>query len=367
MTSGRAGRRATASGPGAGPGARVAAGAPAAGAPAADGVELSLVVPMYNEAAALDVFFRRAVPVLEQVSGRFEIVFVDDGSRDPTLDLLRAWHRRDARIKVVALSRNFGKELALTAGLDFARGAAVIPIDADLQDPPEVIADLVARWREGYDVVLARRADRQSDTPAKRATARLFYRLINLLSEIEIPADVGDFRLMDRRVVEALGRMPERMRFMKGLFAWPGYRQTVIEYRRAPRSAGGTKWSYWKLWNLALGGIVSFSTVPLRIWSYIGASTAAFAILYMTYVVLRTLVAGVDVPGYASLLALLLFFNGLNMIGLGILGEYLGRVFVEVKQRPLYLVADAIGFEAPAPARRRARREAPARTVEPAL
>ena len=309
-------------------------------------IELSLIVPMYNEVAALDSFFARLIPILEAVSPRYEVIGVDDGSTDGTLARLCALHLANRRIKLVALSRNFGKEAALSAGLDFARGAAVIPIDADLQDPPELIADLVAAWRKGYQVVLARRIERAGDSLAKRLSARLFYRLINRLSEVPIPEDVGDFRLLDRRVVEALRRMPERMRFMKGLFAWAGFRQTTVDYHRPARAAGRSKWSYWRLWNLALGGITSFSTAPLRVWSYVGLTTAASGLLYLGYVLARTLVEGVDVPGYASLICILLLSTGLNMVGLGILGEYLGRVFMEVKQRPLYLVAQTVGFDA---------------------
>lgn len=309
-------------------------------------VELSLVVPMYNEAEALDRFFAAVLPVLEETTPAHEVVCVDDGSRDATAAGLRAYHLRDPRIKVVTLSRNFGKEVALSAGLDYARGAAVVPIDADLQDPPELVPAMVAKWREGYDVVLARRRDRRSDGLAKRVTANLFYLTINRLSDVPVPPHVGDCRLLDQRVVEVLKQMPERMRFMKGMFAWLGFREAFVEYTRPPRVAGKSKWSYWRLWNLGITGIVSFSTVPLRIWTYIGATTASLALLYMLYIVGRTLFLGIDVPGYASVAVMLLFFSGLNMIGLGILGEYLGRVFVEVKRRPLYVVADTIGFEA---------------------
>jgi polyisoprenyl-phosphate glycosyltransferase len=320
-----------------------------------DAIDLSVVVPLYNEAAVLDAFFARLIPILETVAPRYEVIGVDDGSADGTLARLCALHLANRRIKLIALSRNFGKEAALSAGFDFARGAAVIPIDADLQDPPELISELVAAWRQGYQVVLARRIDREGDSLPKRLTARLFYRLINRLSEVPIPADVGDFRLLDRRVVDALRRMPERMRFMKGLFAWAGFRQTTIDYRRPARAAGRSKWSYWRLWNLALAGVTSFSTAPLRIWTYAGLTTAALGLLYLGYIVARTLFEGIDVPGYASLICILLLSSGVNMIGLGIIGEYLGRVFMEVKQRPLYLVAETVGFEADARERRPAR------------
>ncbi len=318
--------------------------APPAGPRPGEPVELSLVVPMYNEAEVLDALFARLIPAVEAVTVSYEVVCVDDGSTDGTLARLCTMHLANRRLKLVELSRNFGKEAALSAGLDFASGAAVIPIDADLQDPPELIAELVAAWRQGYQVVLARRVERDADSLPKRLSARLFYRFINRLSEVPIPADVGDYRLLDRRVVEALKRMPERMRFMKGLFAWAGFRQTTIDYRRPARAAGRSKWSYWRLWNLALGGVTSFSTAPLRVWTYVGLSTAALGLIYLGWILARTLLAGADVPGYASLICILLLSSGLNMVGLGILGEYLGRVFMEVKQRPLYLVAATVGF-----------------------
>ncbi|HYE50403.1 MAG TPA: glycosyltransferase family 2 protein [Azospirillaceae bacterium] len=313
--------------------------------PPADTVEISLVVPMYNEEEGIDLFYREITQVLEAVAPSFEIVCVNDGSRDGTLAKLQDLAARDSRIRVVDLSRNFGKELALTAGIDHAAGAAVIPIDADLQDPPHVIPAMIAKWREGYEVVLAARADRSSDSPLKRLTAKGFYWVMSRVGEVPIPQDVGDFRLMDRKVVDALARLPERTRFMKGLFAWLGFRQAVVTYARAPRAAGQTKWKYWKLWNFALEGIVSFSTLPLKIWTYCGALVATAALAYMMFLVVYTMVHGVDVPGYASLMAALLLFSGINMIGLGIVGEYLGRVFVEVKQRPLYLVRETWGFE----------------------
>lgn len=301
---------------------------------------------MYNEEEVILQFFERVVPIVRGITSDYEIVCVNDGSTDRTWQLLHAASHQNAQIKSVHLSRNFGKEVALTAGIDYTCGDAVIPLDADLQDPPELIPELVAKWREGYDVVLAVRLDRRSETLAKRLTASLFYRLIARLGDVPIPANVGDFRLMDRRVIEALQRLPERTRFMKGLFAWLGFRQATIGYVRPPRVAGTSKWQYWRLWNFALEGVFSFSTLPLRIWTYVGMAVACGALGYSGFIVGRTLFYGRDVPGYASLLVLLLFFSGLNMIGLGILGEYLGRVFMEVKQRPLYLVREVVGFEA---------------------
>jgi glycosyltransferase involved in cell wall biosynthesis len=306
--------------------------------------ELSLVVPFYNEEASCSAFFARVLPVMEGLTADYEIVCVDDGSVDRTCQLLAAEHLKNRRIKLLSLSRNFGKEQALTAGLDHARGRAVIPLDADLQDPPEVIPELVARWREGFDVVLAVRADRRSDTWMKRLTAHLFYQLVRRMADCPIPPNAGDFRLLDRRVVEALKLLPERTRFMKGLFAWLGFRQTQVEYTRAARVAGDSRWRYWRLWNLALEGLFSFSTLPLRIWTYVGLLVATVALGFAVFIVAETLLFGVDVPGYASIVVLLSLFSGMNMIGLGIIGEYLGRVFTEVKRRPNYLVRDQLGF-----------------------
>jgi glycosyltransferase involved in cell wall biosynthesis len=305
---------------------------------------LSLVTPMYNEADVCGVFFSRVLAILEKLHCNFEIICVNDGSQDGTLAALRKCAEADARIKVIDLSRNFGKDIALSAGLDHARGDAIVPIDVDLQDPPELIPEMLGLWQEGHDVVLAIRGDRTSDTRTKRVTAGLFYRLMRWLGDIPIPAHAGDFRLMDRSVVDALKRLPERTRFMKGLFAWLGFRQTAIYYTRPPRAAGDTKWKPWKLWNFALDGVVSFTTLPLRIWTYLGFLVALFSLGYLVFIILRTLMLGVDVPGYASILSVVLLFSGFNMIGLGFLGEYIGRIFVEVKQRPLYLIRETIGF-----------------------
>ena len=309
-------------------------------------VELSIVVPMWNESSMLETFFEHLVPVLEGVTPAWEILCVDDGSTDDTYARLTAVREKEPRIRLMRLSRNFGKENALSAGLDFAAGQAVIPMDADLQDPPELVPDMVAKWREGYDVVLARRSSREGEGWIKQATARLFYRLLGRLSQVEIPANVGDFRLMDRRVVEALASLPERSRFMKGVFAWLGFRTAVIDYARAPRAAGNVKQNWPRLFGLAIDGIVSFSAAPLKIWSYIGFALAAFAGVYGLFIILRTLIYGVDVPGYASLLVVTLFFNGLVLLGLGVIGEYLARIFIEVKRRPVYVIAEHAGVEA---------------------
>jgi polyisoprenyl-phosphate glycosyltransferase len=295
---------------------------------------------MYNEAPVLDAFFARLMPALEVVGLPFEIICINDGSTDDTLHHLRARSQGDHRLRIIDLSRNFGKEAALTCGIDHALGAAVIPIDADLQDPPELITDMVRLWRGGFDVVLPQRVDRGSDHPLKRKTAEWFYRVHNALSDSKIPANVGDFRLMDRRVVDALKRLPERRRFMKGLFAWVGFRQALIPYRREPRAAGNTKFSGWRLWNFALEGLTSFSTAPLRIWTYVGLLIALIAFAFGLYIVGYVVLFGRELPGYASLVTIVLFLGGVQLIGLGVLGEYIGRLYSEAKARPIYLVRE---------------------------
>jgi len=307
---------------------------------------LSIIVPMYNEEEALDGFFKRVQRVLQTVTPSYEIICVNDGSRDLTLARLRQVAERDERIKVVNLSRNFGKEIALSAGLDHAVGDAVIPIDADLQDPPEVIPLMVAKWRAGAKLVLAKRRDRSTDGWLKRLTASGAYWLFSKLTHPQIPQNVGDFRLMDRDVVNAIKRLPERSRFMKGLFAWIGYEAETVEYDREARFAGETKWNYWKLWNFALDGITSFSSLPLRVWSYLGFGVSLFAMGYLGFTIAKTMIFGLDVPGYASLLSVILFFNGVLLVGIGVIGEYLARIFTEVKARPLYIVSETIGMEA---------------------
>ncbi len=309
-----------------------------------DQVEISVVVPLYNEEPNIDYLFERLLLVLDAMNISYEIVCVNDGSQDNTLKCLVEYHHRHPGIKVVNLSRNFGKEVALTAGIDYAGGAAVIPIDADLQDPPELIKELVATWREGYDVVYATRRSREGESWVKRFTARSFYRTIGWMSPVPIPRDTGDFRLLDRRVVEALKQMPERTRFMKGLFGWAGFKQTSILFDREPRLNGTTTWNYWRLWNFAIDGITSFSFLPLKVWSYVGLVISLLSFIYATFLVIRTLIFGVDLPGYASLMVTVLFLGGIQLITLGIIGEYLGRVYEEVKGRPLYLVRDCYGF-----------------------
>ncbi len=300
---------------------------------------VSIAVPCYNEAEAIQAFYEGITDVFRALPHvRFEVVLVDDGSGDGTLEKLTALVDRDGRFRVVELSRNFGKEAALTAAIDHARGDAVIPMDVDLQDPPELIGNLIAEWQRGADVVLARRVNRRSDSFLKRRTAAMFYRLHNHLSPTKIPEDVGDFRLLDRVAVDALARLPERQRFMKGLFAWVGFRTATVDYTRQVRAAGTTKFSGWRLWNLAIEGITSFSAAPLKVWTYVGGVGAFVTLAYAAFIVVRTLVRGVDVPGYASLLVAVLFVGSLQLIGIGVLGEYIGRIYMESKGRPTYLI-----------------------------
>ena len=315
-------------------------------------VLISIVVPVHNEAGGVEPFLARTRPIVEAVTAplapaaTFEILFIDDGSTDDTLGELQAARAADPRIRIVELSRNFGKDVALAAGLQHAAGSAVIPMDVDLQDPPEVIPQLVERWLAGYDVVGARRADRSSDSWLKRATARAFYRIFNRMAERPILADAGDFRLLSRAVVDELNRFPERARFMKALYAWVGFRQCHVDYVREDRHSGQTKWRYWRLWNFAIDGITASTTAPLRVWSYIGAGVAGLAFVYAAFLVGRTILFGADVPGYASIMVAVLALGGLNLLSLGVIGEYLGRVYTEVKGRPLYIVDQTAGFEA---------------------
>jgi glycosyltransferase involved in cell wall biosynthesis len=306
-------------------------------------ISFSIVVPMYNESSGIEAFFSRTLKVMDELGEPFEIICINDGSRDDTLERLRQIHGRDPRIKVIDLSRNFGKEIALTAGIDFASGEAVIPIDADLQDPPELIPRLVEKWREGYDVVYATRIERDGESFFKRWTARMFYRLIRRLTRIGIPGDTGDFRLMSRPVVEALKSLREQHRFMKGLFSWVGFRQVSVPYRREPRFAGKSNWNYWKLWNFALEGITSFSYVPLQIATYFGLLIAFFSFCYGLYLLVRTLLYGNPVPGYPSLMVVILFLGGVQLFTLGVVGEYIGRIYNESKRRPLYFVRQTMG------------------------
>lgn len=306
---------------------------------------LSVVVPMYNEGDSVGEFYAQVKLALEQTGETWEIICINDGSRDTTLAQLVALHQSDPRVKVINFSRNFGKEIALTAGIDYAIGQAVIPIDADLQDPPELISELIAQWRAGYDVVNATRRTRQGEGWLKRVTARMFYQVLGQMADVKIPHNTGDFRLLSRPVVDALKRLPERTRFMKGLFAWVGFKQTTVFYDRKARYAGKTKWNYWRLWNFAIDGITSFSSIPLKVSSYLGLFIALMAFIYALFLVVRTAIYGIDLPGYASLMVVVLFLGGIQLITLGVIGEYLGRVYAETKGRPLYIVRDYYGVE----------------------
>jgi glycosyltransferase involved in cell wall biosynthesis len=308
---------------------------------------LSIIVPVKDEEEAIPFFLERvrsALEALDDPAGRsFEILFVDDGSSDGTLAEIRRAHATDPRIRAVSLSRNFGKEAAVSAGLDRCRGEAVVPMDVDLQDPPETLGGMLAKWREGFEVVYGVRRNREHDSLPKRLTADLFYRAHNMLTADKIPEHAGDFRLLDRKVVDVIRALPERNRFMKGLFAWAGFRQAAVFYSRQPRQAGTSKFGYWKLWTFALDGITATSTAPLRVWSYVGGSIAFTALAYACFIAVRTLVLGIDVPGYASLMVAVLFLGGLQLLSLGIIGEYVGRIMVEAKQRPVYVVREDVG------------------------
>ncbi|WP_060482515.1 glycosyltransferase family 2 protein [Pseudomonas sp. NBRC 111119] len=306
--------------------------------------KISLVSPFYNEEKGVQAFFARINEVFAPLAERYdlEVIGINDGSRDGTFDELVKANAVNAYLTVVDLSRNFGKEAAISAGLDFATGDAVIPIDSDLQHPPEVILDLIEKWEGGAEVVLAKRVDRDTDHALQKLTANWFYRVHNQISDIDIPADVGDFRLMDRKVVEALKTLPETRRFMKGLFAWVGFRTEMVEYKVAPREHGTSSFNTWKLWNFAIEGITSFSSAPLRVWTYLGCAVSALAFLYATFLLIKTVFFGVDTPGYASIMITILFASGVQLIGIGVLGEYVGRIFAESKKRPVYIVRDVI-------------------------
>jgi polyisoprenyl-phosphate glycosyltransferase len=304
----------------------------------------SVVIPVFDEAEVLPEFHRRLSGVMDLL-GTWEAIYVNDGSRDATLLLVEALHRTEPRVAVLNLSRNFGKEIATTAGLEHAGGDAVIVIDADLQDPPEVIPALVAGWHDGFDMVYAQRRAREGETWPKRMTASLFYRLMQHLGRVQLPRNTGDFRLMSRRVVDAVLQLREQHRFMKGLFAWVGFPTTAVLYDRMPRHRGASKWSYWKLWNLALDGITCFTVMPLKVATYLGLAVASLAVVFGGQLVIRTLLFGNPVAGYSSMMTVILFLGGVQLITLGVIGEYLGRVFNETKRRPLYLVERFIPSE----------------------
>ena len=306
-------------------------------------MKVSLIVPVFNEEQAISLFYQAVRRELKLDSCEVEIVFINDGSTDRTAEQAKALAQDDEQVLLINFSRNFGKEPALFAGLEYATGDAVIPMDVDLQDPISVIPRLIAEWQKGADVVLAKRRDRASDSYLKRLSATLFYHLLNRISYTRIEENVGDFRLMDRKVVNVIRALPEHQLFMKGVLSWAGFTTVVVEYERARRVAGRSKFNGWKLWNLALEGITSFSTVPLRLWTYIGGGISIFAVLYAVYMVLDKIFFGNSVPGYPSLMTAILFLGGVQLIGIGILGEYVGRIYIEAKHRPRYVIKDVIG------------------------
>lgn len=307
--------------------------------------EISVAIPVFNEAQNLRPLVARLTPVLEKVASSFEVVFVDDGSSDATLEALRELHAADPRLTAISFSRNFGKEIAIAAALDHARGKAVVLMDADLQHPPELIAEFVAKWREGYKNVYGQRQDRATDTRVRSFFSNAFYGLFDRFGDTPLPRGAGDFRLLDRQAIDALGKMRERARFSKGLFAWIGFKSIGVPFEVEERAAGTSKYSYAKLVRFALDGIMSFSSVPLKVWAFVGVGISAFALAMAGFYFTRTVIYGVDVPGYASLIVSIAFFGGIQLFSLGVLGEYIALIFAEVKRRPLYLVAERLGIE----------------------
>lgn len=307
--------------------------------------EISVAIPVFNEAQNLRLLVARLLPTLESAAASFEVLFVDDGSSDATLEVLRELHAADPRVTAISFSRNFGKEIAIAAALDHARGKAVVLMDADLQHPPETIADFIAKWREGYKNVYGQRRDRATDPKLRSLFTDLFYKLFDRFGDTPLPRGAGDFRLLDRQAIDALGKMRERARFSKGLFAWIGFKSIGVPFEVEERAAGTSKYSYAKLIRFALDGLMSFSSVPLKIWAIIGMGISAFALAMAAFYFTRTLLFGVDVPGYASLIVSIAFFGGIQLFSLGVLGEYIALIFAEVKRRPLYLVAERLGVE----------------------
>jgi len=309
---------------------------------------VSIVAPAYNEAKNLAAFVAAMTPVLDSLGEPWEIVFVDDGSRDDTLGTLLAARSADSRLKIVGLARNFGKDVALSAGLAHARGRAVIPIDCDLQHPPELIPSMIAKWRAGADMVIGVRTRRSEEGVLRRTSARMYYSLMRRMTNVEIPPNAGDFRLLDRKIVDVINEMPERCRFMKGIFAWPGFKTERVEFQANVRAGGHSRWSWWKLWRFALDGLFSFSTAPLKLWTYLGGLSAAGAFIYLMITLVQKIFFGIKTPGYASLLIVVLFLGGLLLLSNGIQGEYIARIFEEVKGRPLFVVGNKWGFDEPA-------------------
>jgi polyisoprenyl-phosphate glycosyltransferase len=323
---------------------------------------ISIIIPVLNEAKNLDGLLARVVPILDGLDVDWELLFVDDGSTDDTLATLKTFHAGDPRIIAVSLSRNFGKEIAIAAGLRYARGDAAVLMDADLQHPPEVLPKLIAQWRAGYQIVYGQRVDRVTDGPMRRLFSRSFYRVFNALAAGDIPEGAGDFRLLDRRAIDAMNRIGESQRFNKGLYSWIGFRSIGVPYTVSERAAGTSKWSFRKLIHFALDGVTSFSTLPLRVWSLLGLIISLSAFAYAIVFLVHTLVFGADVPGFPSLIVSMMFFAGVQLISLGVIGEYLGRVYEEVKARPLFIVAEEVGVSRPAET---TRARAPVREARP--
>ncbi|MBU5316558.1 glycosyltransferase family 2 protein [Clostridium bornimense] len=303
--------------------------------------KITLLIPAYNEEDVLNMLYDRLKNIMNSIENyEFEILFVNDGSKDNTLSIIKSIREIDKRISYVNLSRNFGKEIAMIAGLDYAKGDAVIILDADLQDPPELIPDMIKYWEEGYDDVYAKRRSRSGETWLKKFTSHAFYRVLKSVSKVPIQEDTGDFRLLDRRCVQALKQLRETQRYTKGMFSWIGYKKKEILFDRDPRAAGNTKWSYFKLMDLAIEGITSFTTFPLKVSTYVGSFISFGALIYMIFIIAKTLICGGDVAGYPSLMAVILFLGGIQLLFLGVIGEYLGRIFNETKNRPLYFVEE---------------------------
>jgi glycosyltransferase involved in cell wall biosynthesis len=316
----------------------IAPPAPESAEPPAGRMRLAVIVPVHNEELSIAAFVTALEAALDGLDTDYSVLFVDDGSQDGTVSAIKRLAEQGRRVSLLKLSRNFGKEAALTAGLDAARADAVVVMDVDLQDPPELIPEFIRLWREGYHVVYGARRSREGDGYLKRLTAFGFYSIFNAFSPMQIPPDAGDFRLMDRRVVEAVKRLPERERFMKGLFAWVGFRHIGVPYDRRGRAHGASKWNYVRLFRFAIDGITSFSSLPLTIWTAVGFVISLLSALWGLFILMRTLLFGIDAPGYASTMLIILFLGGIQLLGLGIIGEYLGRVYREVKRRPIYIL-----------------------------
>jgi glycosyltransferase involved in cell wall biosynthesis len=309
-------------------------------------IDLSIIVPMYNEEEVVEIFFKEITNFLNEFLSHYsyEILCINDGSKDNTLHILKSYAQKDKRIKIISFSRNFGKERAMYSGLNFCNGKAAIIIDVDLQDPIELILDFVKKWESGFDNIYGLRHDRKSDTFLKRFTAHIFYKIANKISDVPIVQNAGDFRLIDRKVIEAIKQIYDKKLFMKYIFNWSGYKSLAIPYSRKKRAAGKTKFNYWKLLNFALDGITASTTIPLRIWSYVGLFIVSISFIRGVYIMVRTIVDGVDLPGYASLFTAIVFFGGIQLISLGIIGEYLGRILEETRKRPLCIIDETINL-----------------------